>query len=105
MGMALTSAGPQCYCWVDKGKTEDAGPRTFPLVVKREGSETVFELAIPWESLAPLEPRPGKAFGFSFVVFDSDCTEDRQAAYGMALTPGIAGGQDPSAYRTFVLEP
>ncbi|OGV77493.1 MAG: hypothetical protein A3K19_27945 [Lentisphaerae bacterium RIFOXYB12_FULL_65_16] len=105
LGLALTASGPACYCWVDRGKTKKEGPRAFPLAVKREGSDTVYEVAIPWDSLAPLEPKPGKVFRFSFIVFDSDKTEDSQAAYYMALTPGIAGGQDPSQYKTFVLVP
>ena len=104
-GMALTAAGPQLHCWVERGRTDTGGPRPFPLAIKRVGGETVYELAIPWAALAPLAPKPGRAFGFSFIAFDSDRTEDRQAAYYMGLSPGIADGQDPSAYRTFVLAP
>ena len=104
-GMALTADGPQCYCWVEKGKTKTGGSRAFPLAVKRERGETIYELAIPWENLAPLAPTPGKVFGLSFLVFDSDRPEDPKAPYWMGLTPGIANGQDPSAYKKFVLVP
>jgi hypothetical protein len=103
--MALTADGPQCYCWVEKGKTNTGGLRAFPLLIRREGTDTIYELAVPWEDLAPLAPTAGKVFGFSFVVFDSDGTEAPQAPYWMALTPGIANGQDPSAYKKFVLMP
>lgn len=101
-GMALTQTGPQLYCFVDRGATETQGPRAFPLAIKRVGEETVYELALPWESLK-LQPKPGQALAFSFIVFDVDAPEEQQATYWMGLTGGIAGGQDPSQYQTFVL--
>jgi hypothetical protein len=103
MGMALTSSGPQCWRWVDKGVTKKAGLTDFPLSIRRDGNVTSYELAIPWDAVAPLSPKSGSVFKFSFVVFDQDKAGDSQAAYYMALTPGIAGGQDPSAYKTFML--
>jgi len=102
-GMALTAAGPAFQVWVEKGSTKTAGGRDYPLAIRRQGTETTYEAILPWPALAPLEPRTGRAFGFSLLAFDNDRSEDRQAACRMELTPGIADGQDPSAYRTFVL--
>jgi hypothetical protein len=102
-GMALTSNGPECYCWV--AGQGDAGGRSFPMAIKREGRETIYEVALPWKGLSPLTPKAGQAFGFSFIVFDSDRVEDSQAAYWIGLTEGIANGQDPSLYKTFILTP
>ncbi|MBU0608083.1 MAG: hypothetical protein KKI08_09345 [Armatimonadetes bacterium] len=59
-------------------------------------------VVLAWEALH-VQPRPGLAFAFSFIVFDMDSPDEKQAAYWLGLTPGIAGGQDPSQYRTFVL--
>lgn len=79
------------------------GARDKNLVaVKRTDSETCYELALPWVALK-VKPRPGLAFVFSFIVFDLDSPGEQQASYWLGLTPGIAGGQDPSQYRTFVL--
>jgi hypothetical protein len=102
-GMALTTAGPAFQVWVEKGSPKTAGGRDYPVAIRREGTETCYETLIPWATLPPLQPKPGRAFGFSLLAFDSDRPEDRQAAYRLELTPGIADGQDPSAYRTFVL--
>lgn len=106
-GIALAPEGPVAYCWT-AGK-EGAQLRSsvvgFPLAIRRVGGEeTHYELAIPWEGLAPLAPAPGRAFGFNFVRLDTDEPGTR-AQYWMGLTPGIYSGKDPSAFKTFVLMP
>ena len=103
-GMALTAKGSEAWCWVNPNPAK-VGQCAFPVSVRREGKETLYELAIPWEQLAPLKPREGQVFGFSFVVFDNDREADAQAAYWIALTPGVAGGADPSVYKKFMLIP
>ncbi len=102
LGAALTAGGPSLYGYVERGATETQGPRAYPVAVKRTDSETRYELALPWEVLQ-VKPRPGLAFACSFIVFDLDSPGEQQASYWLGLTPGIAGGQDPSQYRTFVL--
>ena len=106
-GMALTKEGPVCWCWMEKGKLPGKfdGTRKFPLAIKREGTKTIYELAIPWKNLAPLEPKPGKVFRFNFLVFDNDSENQPYAKYWRELTRGIAGGADPSAFKMFVLSP
>lgn len=103
--LALTPAGPETYCFVERGDTVSAGPRNYPLAIKRGNGETCYELAIPWEALRPLAPRAGSALAGSFVIFDVDGPDEKQASYWLGLTPGIANGQDPSCYRTLVLGP
>lgn len=103
LAVALTPNGPQAYTFVERGSSANAGPRTFPLAIKRQGDETCYELAVPWELLRPAQPTAGKTLAFSFALFDVDKPEDKQASYWLGLTPGIANGQDPSAYRTFIL--
>jgi len=36
-------------------------------------------------------------------VFDIDSDSQAQAKYWVGLSPGIAGGNDPSAFKTFML--
>jgi len=104
-GMALTANGPECYCWIEKGSAtkKGEGGRKYPIAIKKGDGMVSYEIAIPWSELAPLAPKAGKAFRFNFIVWDND-REDEQASYWIGLTPGIAGGNDPSAYRVFVLE-
>ncbi len=103
LAMALTAQGPVCACFVERGSANTQGARAFPLAIKRVEGETLYEVAIPWENLKPLQPKAGRAFAFSCILFDVDSAAERQAGYWVGLTPGIANGQDPSAYRTFVL--
>ncbi|NUQ01854.1 MAG: hypothetical protein HUU35_18565, partial [Armatimonadetes bacterium] len=103
LALALTSQGPQGYVFVERGASDGNSLRDFPLAIVRRDAATLYEAILPWELLAPLAARAGAAFGFSFVAFDTDLETERQAPYFLALTPGIANGQDPSAYRTFVL--
>lgn len=97
LAVALTSSGPQCYCFVDRGGTETSGPRDYPLAARRGESETCYEWALDWP-----QP-PGKLLRLSFVIFDVDSPAEKQAEYWLGLTGGIANGQDPSQYGVFAL--
>ena len=105
-GIALTTNGNECYCWLANGVEikKGEGGRKFPLAIRKGNGAITYELAIPWKELAPLLPKAGNTFRFNFIVWDNDREDEREASYWMGLTPGIAGGQDPSAYRVFVLE-
>ena len=103
-GVALTKDGPLCWCWVDKGTdTGKDGQRSFPLVVKREDPDTIYEMAIPWRNVAPLGPKQGKVFSFSFIVFDTDNMNESSAPYWLGLTGGIADPANPTLFKKFVL--
>lgn len=54
----------------------------------------IYEVAIPWERLAPVAPAPGKSFRFSFTVGDADPQPGKGYNY-LAWTPGIAYGKNP----------
>ena len=56
-------------------------------VVRREGTVTVYELAIPWTELKHWVPRRGSEFGFTFVVRNND-------------GPHLFYGADKSATKT-----
>ena len=102
-GIALTPKGPQFYSFVEPGRSS-AGLKPYPVAVRREGNKTRYECGIPWKEISPLAPpHAGKAFGFNAVIFDIDDETRPTATYWMGITPGIAGGKNPSAFRTFYL--
>ncbi len=68
-----------------------AKPTTYGLVC---------EIAFPWETLTPLTPSPGRAFGFTFLVNDNDGSGRRG---WIEWTPGIGSCKDPASYGTMLL--
>ncbi|MBN8215103.1 MAG: hypothetical protein J0L75_00580 [Spirochaetes bacterium] len=86
-----------------------AGPKALPmgpavagakLQIVNRGKETFYQLALPWEALAPLYPAAGRRFGFNFIVNDND---GHGRKYWMGPTPGIGEGKTPGVYRKYVL--
>ncbi|HUS59227.1 MAG TPA: hypothetical protein VM141_11285, partial [Planctomycetota bacterium] len=66
----------------------DQGPvRKGKHVVKRDGSVTIYELAIPWAELKQWKPKAGAAFAFTFRV-------------GNDKGPALEFGADKSATKT-----
>ena len=103
----LTPVGAQLYCYkaaLKNIRIQDRVLAARMIAAKRLGSKTIYELAIPWKALYPLKAVAGKAFGFNFIILDSD-TKGQSAKYWMGLTPGIAGGKQPEHFKTFVLLP
>lgn len=69
-GVALTPDGPQVYRW--SAITGTTGQVANPTVaVRRGGTDTVYELAIPWAQLAPIIPADG-LMSLSMLVNDND---------------------------------
>lgn len=79
-------------------------PQGVECAIKRENGTTFYEIKIPFEKLSPLQPLEGKAFGYSFIIFDSDNAGRSHAEYWMNLTPGIANGKKPAWFKTFILK-
>jgi hypothetical protein len=104
--MAMTPEGAQLFCYKASSENRKIQGKlcSFPLKIKREGTHTLYETAIPWSALAPLKPEPGNTFGFNFALFDSD-EKGKSPLYWFSLTPGIAGGKKPEAFNTFYLMP
>lgn len=74
-----------------------------PVSVRVEDDFEFFELALPWDALAPLSPRPGQAVPLSFLYADADYPDER-LPYWMELSSGIHGGKDPAAFPAFILQ-
>jgi hypothetical protein len=105
LGMALTKRGPQCFCWVSWNESLREKLTDFPLATRKlNKNEIAYEIAIPWEKISERKPEPGGAFKFNFIVLDCD-TVGITAPYWLGLSPGIAGGKDPSVFKTFILMP
>ncbi|MFO0628872.1 MAG: sugar-binding protein [Polyangiales bacterium] len=67
-------------------------------VVRREGTTTRYEIALPMTALTPARITPGTTVGFSFVVNDNDgqTTAEGNGREGwLEFTPGIARRKDP----------
>ena len=103
LGLTLNrEVGPISWRW-DAPTGFDLGTlKKAKYAVTRQGTETNYEIAIPWSDL--LSPKVkaelGLLLGFAFVVMDNDGEEFRG---WMEYKSGIAGGQDPKAFGEFYL--
>ena len=81
-------------------------PQDVKYVIKRNANITVYEIMIPFERLSPLMPLEGNAFGYNFVIFDTDALKEGRSRpeYWMNLTFGIANGRRPALFNTFILK-
>ena len=73
IGIAMTKSGPQLY----RFSAQDSAKHKTGLLSEAEyvdDTRTIYELAIPWDSLLPdgLIPKPNSRLGFSFLVNDND---------------------------------
>ncbi|MFA5204879.1 MAG: sugar-binding protein, partial [Lentisphaeria bacterium] len=99
-GLALGPAGqPVVWRW-----QAPAGTATGPIAnahvrVERTGTRVVYRFVLPWKELG-IQPRPGRVFGFNFIVVDSDSVGRE---FWIGLTPGIAEAKLPVFYKKFVL--
>jgi len=106
-GFALSPKGPQCFCYTaaSPNKAIENKVTNSDIVIKRSGKNTmIYELAIPWSTLAPSKPESGKVFRFNFICLDSD-KSGQTSLYCMGLSQGIWSGKNPEQFKTFVLMP
>jgi len=101
--LALTPDGAQVFRHAGPPGLE-SGQRVSRarLDVRRQDDCTRYHCTIPWPELVPLNPVPGRMFGFTFIVNDNDGAE---RAYWLGLSPGIGEMKYPYAYRRFVFAP
>jgi hypothetical protein len=95
-GLALTGAGPQAFRWASIGPP--VGPVTGAAVqVTRDeqAKRTVYEIAMPWDQLAPFKPADG-LMSVSMLVNDNDgAVRKGWIEWGS----GIGAGKDPALFR------
>jgi hypothetical protein len=71
-----------------------------PVQIERQGSETVYRVALPWD-LIGVKPAAGAILGMSFIVNQNN---GQGRGYWMGLTPGIGEAKRPLAFRDVYLE-
>jgi len=103
-GLALTPQGTQLFCWRaaagnGAGLIKDAAAA---VVRDEEHRMTRYELALPWERLAPFRLERGR-MGFTFLVNDSD-GYGRKQYMGWTGFAGIGQEKNPSLYGELRLE-
>ena len=95
---ALTDNGTFVYDYVRRTA------QRWPCRITRSGIYTAYHLEIPWTETRIGKPVKGKAFGMCPVFFDLNRSGVMKSDLCVALTEGLTGGQDPSKFKTFILE-
>jgi hypothetical protein len=92
--VALTPAGARAWRWKDVGVSYFHGKPepTITAAVVREGSSTIYEIAIPWKTLSGVQPGQGRILGIDVALNDADRDSDWEA---IGLSNAICG----NAYR------
>jgi hypothetical protein len=98
--LALTSKGPEVFRHFAPVKKKEKF-LDIPIAIKRKNKKTLYEVAIPRADLEPFNIQQGTVFGFNFVIFDKD--GDGAMLYWLGLSPGIAGGKNPTLFKKFML--
>jgi hypothetical protein len=94
---ALTGTGPRITLSLAPPGTK-TGPISIPLSIRREGTETLYEVLLPTE-LPGGKVLPDR-FQFSFLVNDNDGGGRKG---WIEWTPGIGQSKDPSRFRAIVV--
>ena len=96
MGIALTGKGVCIAQWAGENAWTDA-----EYAVRRDDAakRTFYEMRISLSALG-LSSREGTMFGFNFVIYNDDTGAGSN--YWYQLTPGIADGKNPAAFKKFV---
>lgn len=71
-GLSSGPTGGRVYRFVGAGGKPPGLVAKVEVVVRRVGSRTIYEAAIPWSELAAPRPRSGALMGFSLLLNDSD---------------------------------
>jgi len=90
-----TESGPKIFLTHPEKK-----PLEISCIARRDGSNTLYRLAIPWAMLR-ITPSPGHVFGFNFIINDDD---GAGRAYWMGPKPGIAEVKRPGLFMDVFLE-
>lgn len=95
---ALTDNGVTVYDYISRQSC------SWPCRITRSGIYTTYHLEIPWSATNIGKAVKGKAFAMNFSFFDVIRPDGKQADFCISLTEGLAGGQNVSKFKTFILE-
>jgi hypothetical protein len=97
ISVGLGKAGPQA--WIHRNFSgRPTGPGNFPVAVRREGTTTTYDVAIPWQVLG-LHPKLGTWLGLGLVVNEDDAGKRGWLGWHQ----GIASDKNPALYGQIVL--
>ncbi|MGE3165554.1 MAG: glycoside hydrolase family 38 C-terminal domain-containing protein [Planctomycetota bacterium] len=99
-GAALTPIGPLLWCWYGGEGGQTGRLESASVAVVRQGSETLYEIALPRSVLPKLSLEPGAVLGFGYIANDDDGAGYRGATQ---WTPGMVGGKDASLFGELTL--
>ena len=102
-GMTLTAKGPQVWVWRDPSRYEGLAP-DISLAVRRSGTFTIYEAAIPAARLAPEKLVAGRSIGYNLAVNDLDGPVGGKRHWWVELLPGAGGGNPPFPLVRLVLK-
>ena len=73
-GMALGTKGPQAWYWLTASTSVSAGlqPAITTAVKRGERGDATYEVAIPWDRLAPFAPGVGANLGACMIINEDD---------------------------------
>ena len=86
-GMSLLNATQPTLARLAGGSARDLTLRGAKLSIKRDGTHTIYEAAIPWSELAPAKADAGSLLGFSLLVNDNDGAGSGYIAFGNGINP------------------
>lgn len=93
-GMTLTASGPQVWVYRDPSRYEGVAA-DISLAVRRSGTFTIYEAAIPAARLAPAELAAGASIGYNLAVNALDGPVAGKRHWWVELLPGAGGGNPP----------
>jgi len=97
LGLADSASVPIIYRWKGGDAGIVAGAR---LVVKHEGTHTIYEAAVPWKEIAEPAPAEGDTIGLGFIANYNTGGEWKGCFEG---TGGISGKKDKTLFTDLTL--
>jgi hypothetical protein len=94
-GMALLNGSePTLYRFAGPPGTTPGVMTKGVVAIRRSGSRTFYEAAIPWSELGFAKPKPGAMYGFSVLVNDND----GEGRGYIAWSDGLDNGKRPGLF-------
>ncbi len=101
-GLALTNAGPQAWRWLSgdpEAYPQEVAATQVRLGVRRDGTVTTYEAAIPWPAVGVAAAAAGQTVGLALAVND----DDGRGRNAILWFDGITNDKDPSRYGRLTL--
>jgi hypothetical protein len=70
--LGLSQEGPKFFRQYPTNEKRGGSIETAKIAIKQESDGLLYEMAIPWDELAPLRPKVGEWMGFSIVFYEDD---------------------------------